>query len=290
MASQPPASSGPPPAPSAGPDRGSGAPSEPSSTSRAKRRRDTEAQQSRPSLGPLNVAGTATGAVLKALNEEAKHYEDRKDVFMTIAQSVDNVVSCFEGPKKQIAKEAIAHVIQALKRFMGNETAAPAPAPALSWKWADVAASAGTAAATPARNVTRYPTQPRGQTQPQALTQPKEDLRVFARIPEEGLTAARRHAPFTLRRTVCQAFGLQLADIPYIYHIATSYSLRPLNKQVQQALLTNKQKLANSLGAYKVKTPIKWFTYVVPRYPAKLWTLEGDALDPAALVEEEVLA
>ncbi|KAJ0381819.1 hypothetical protein COL922a_013780, partial [Colletotrichum nupharicola] len=41
-----------------------------------------------------------------ALNEEAKHYEDRKDVFITIAQSVDNVVSCFEGPKKQIAKEA----------------------------------------------------------------------------------------------------------------------------------------------------------------------------------------
>ncbi|KAK1837404.1 hypothetical protein CCHR01_19975, partial [Colletotrichum chrysophilum] len=261
MASQPPTGSGPPPAPSAGPDRGSGGPSEPSSTSRAKRRRGTEAQQSRPSLvgsqpdastatpltakGPLNVAGTATGAVLQALNEEAKHYEDRKDVFMTIAQSVDNVVSCFEGPKKQIAKEATAHVIQALKRFMGNETAAPAPAPAPSRKWADVAASAGTAAATPARNVTRYPTQPQGQTQPQALTQPKEDLRVFARIPEEGLTAARRHAPFTLRRTVCQALGLQLADIPHIYHIATGYSLRPLNKQVQQALLTNKQKLAD---------------------------------------------
>ncbi|KAJ0372164.1 hypothetical protein COL922a_014300, partial [Colletotrichum nupharicola] len=59
----------------------------------------------------------------------------------------------------------------------------------------------------------------------------KEDLWVFAYIPEEGLTAARKHAPFALRRKVCQALDLQLADIPHIYHIATSYSLRPLNKQ-----------------------------------------------------------
>ncbi|KAH9227865.1 hypothetical protein K456DRAFT_1729619 [Colletotrichum gloeosporioides 23] len=171
MASQPPAGSGPLLASSANPDRGSGSPPEPPSTSRAKRRRGTEAQPPWPGLvgsqpdtsiatpltakGPLNVTGTATGAVLKALNEEAKHYEDRKDVFMTIAQSVDNVVSCFEGPKKQIAKEATAHVIQALKRLMGNETTAPAlapaPAPTLSWNWANVAASAVTTAASLAR-------------------------------------------------------------------------------------------------------------------------------------------
>ncbi|KAH9236472.1 hypothetical protein K456DRAFT_1721827 [Colletotrichum gloeosporioides 23] len=116
---------------------------------------------------------------------------------MTIAQSVDNVVSCFEGPKKQIAKEATAHVIQALKRLMGNETTAPAPAPTPSWNWANVAASAVTTAASLAR--TRNPSQPQAQTQPQAVTQLKEDLQVFARIPKEGLGAARKHAPFTLR-------------------------------------------------------------------------------------------
>ncbi|KAF5482857.1 hypothetical protein CGCF413_v015520 [Colletotrichum fructicola] len=282
MASQPPAGPGSPPAPSAGPDRGSGTPPEPSPTSRAKRRRGTEAQPSQPSLvgskpdasttapltakGPTTITGTATGAVLTALDEEAKHYEARKDVFIAIAQSVDNVVSCFEGPRKQIAKEATAYVIQALKRIMGNEAAAPAP----RRNWADPQAQA--------------------QTQPQALTQLKEDLRVFTRIPEEGLGAARKHAPFTLRRTVCQALSLQLADIPHIYHIATGYSLRPLNRQVQQTLLANRQKLADSLGAYKVETPTKWFTYVVPRCPAKLWSLDGEALDPATLVEEEVFA
>ncbi|KAF4473698.1 hypothetical protein CGGC5_v017335 [Colletotrichum fructicola Nara gc5] len=304
MASQPPAGPGSPPAPSAGPDRGSGTPPEPSPTSRAKCRRGTEAQPSQPSLvgskpdasttapltakGPTTITGTATGAVLTALDEEAKHYEARKDVFIAIAQSVDNVVSCFEGPRKQIAKEATAYVIQALKRIMGNEAAAPAP----RRDWADVAASAPAAAPAPARNVTRNPTQPQAQTQtqPQALTQLKEDLRVFARIPEEGLGAARKHAPFTLRRTVCQALSLQLADIPHIYHIATGYSLRPLNRQVQQTLLANRQKLADSLGAYKVETPTKWFTYVVPRCPAKLWSLDGEALDPATLVEEEVFA
>ncbi|KAJ0381732.1 hypothetical protein COL922a_013952, partial [Colletotrichum nupharicola] len=95
------------------------------------------------------------------------------------------------------------------------------------------------------------------QAQTQTLTQPKEDLQVFARVPEEGLTAARKHAPFALRQKVCQALNLQLADIPHIYHIATSYLLRPLNKQAQQALLTNKQRLADSLGAYKVETPTK---------------------------------
>ncbi|KAF4478398.1 hypothetical protein CGGC5_v013052 [Colletotrichum fructicola Nara gc5] len=306
MASQPPAGSGPMPASSAGPDRGSGAPPEPSPTSRAKRRRDTEAQPARPSLvgsqpdastttpltakGPSTVNGTAAGAVLTALSEEAKLYEARKDVFMAIAQSVDNVVSCFEGPRKQIAKEATTYVVQALKRIMGNGTAAPTP----SRNWAKVVASAESAAPAPAQAPapaparTQNPIHPQAQTQ--TLAQPKEDLRVFARIPEEGLTAARKHAPFALRRKVCQALGLQLADIPHIYHIATGYSLRPLNKQFQQALLTDKQKLADSLGAYKVETPTKWFTYVVPRCPAKLWTIDGDALDPATLVEEEVFA
>ena len=57
------------------------------------------------------ITGTATGAVLTALDEEAKHYEARKDVFIAIAQSVDNMVSCFEGPRKQIAKGATAYVI-----------------------------------------------------------------------------------------------------------------------------------------------------------------------------------
>ncbi|KAJ0381771.1 hypothetical protein COL922a_013874, partial [Colletotrichum nupharicola] len=125
MASQPPAGSGLLPASSAGPDRGYGSLPEPYSSSRAKRRRDTKAQPSQPSLlgsqpdastttpstakGPSTANGIATSAILIALTEEAKHYEARKDVFMTIAQSVDNVVSCFEGPKKQIAKEAIAH-------------------------------------------------------------------------------------------------------------------------------------------------------------------------------------
>ncbi|KAJ0381758.1 hypothetical protein COL922a_013905, partial [Colletotrichum nupharicola] len=60
---------------------------------------------------------------------------------------------------------------------------------------------------------------------------PKEDLQVFARVPEEGLTAAKKHAPFALRQKVCEACDLQLADIPHIYYIATSYLLRPLNKQ-----------------------------------------------------------
>ncbi|KAF5500013.1 hypothetical protein CGCA056_v014950 [Colletotrichum aenigma] len=163
MASQPPAGSGPMPASSTGPDRGSGAPLEPSPTSRAKRRRDTEAQLARLSLvGSQPDASTTTPLTAK-------------------------------GPST-----------------------------------------------------------------------------VFACIPEEGLTAARKHAPFALRRKVCQAPGLQLADIPHIYYIATGYSLRPLNKQVQQALLTDKQKLADSLRAYRIKTPTKWFTYVVPRCPAKL--------------------
>ncbi|KAJ0268313.1 hypothetical protein COL922a_014812, partial [Colletotrichum nupharicola] len=67
--------------------------------------------------------------------------------------------------------------------------------------------------------------------QTQSLTQPKEDLRVFARVPEEGLTGARKHAPCALRQKVSQALDLQLADIPHIYHITTSYLLRPLNKQ-----------------------------------------------------------
>ncbi|KAK2738280.1 hypothetical protein CKAH01_18784 [Colletotrichum kahawae] len=296
MASQPPAGTGLQPAPPAGPDRGSGPPPEPTPTSRAKRRRDTEAQPLRPSLvgsqpntpdtapstakGHPNANGAATGSILAAFDEQSRLYEARKDVFLTIAQSVDNVVSSFEGYKKQIAKEATVCVIQTLKRLMNNEaTATP------TRNWASVAATAPATA--PGRN--QAPTQPHRQPQAQAQTQP-EDLRVFVRIPEEGLEAARKNAPFALRRTVCQALNLQLADVPHIYHITTGYSIKPINKQVQQSLLINKQKLANCLGAFKIETPTQWFTYAVPRCPFQLWSLDGDSMDVSTLIEDEVIA
>ncbi|KAF6823754.1 hypothetical protein CPLU01_11221 [Colletotrichum plurivorum] len=273
MASQPPVDAGPQPASSAGPERGSGTSPEPTSTIRAKRRRDTEAQlsqPSRPSLmgsqpntpdtppstakGPPNASGAATGSILAAFDEQARLYEARKDVFMTIAQSVDNVVSSFEGPKKQIAKEATTYVIQALKKLMDNQ-AAPSPnqnqaAPIPNRNWAAIAASAPTSASAPATTQNR--------TLERSLPQAKlEDPRIFARIAEEGLEAARKHAPFALRQTVCQALKLQLVDIPHIHHIATGYSLKPRNKEVQQSLLNNKQKLADCLGVFMIETPTK---------------------------------
>ncbi|KAF6793797.1 hypothetical protein CSOJ01_13820 [Colletotrichum sojae] len=297
MALQPPGGSGLQPAPPAGPDRGSGMPPEPTPTPRAKRRRDTEAQPLRPSLagsqpdtldtapltakGPPNASGAATGSILAALDEQTRVFEARKDVFLTITQSVDNVVSSFEGPKKQIAKEATACVIQALKRLMSNETA-PTSRP----NWATVAASAP--AATPVN--TRTPTRSQALTQAQAKPPPKEDLRVFARIPEEGLMETRKHAPFALRQTICQTLGLQLSDIPTIYHMTTGLSLRPLNKQVQQGLLANKQKLADCLGAVKVETPARWFTYAVPCCPYRLQSLDGKDIDVVTLIEDEVMA
>lgn len=101
MASQPPAGNGLLPAPSADPDRGPRPPLGPTSTSRAKRRRDTKAQPARlgltgsqldaPDLAPLTDKGAssdrgiATGSILAALNEEARQFEARKDVFLTIA-------------------------------------------------------------------------------------------------------------------------------------------------------------------------------------------------------------
>ncbi|GKT52486.1 uncharacterized protein ColSpa_12667 [Colletotrichum spaethianum] len=177
------------PASPAGPDRGSGLPPEPTTPSRAKRRRNTETQPLRPSLAgnqpnafnpappsakgpPISTSATgrtATGSVLSVLDEEARHYEARKDVFLTIAQSVDNVFSSFEGPRKQIAKEDTAYVIQALKKLINKEHA-----PILTRSWAAVTASAP-AAPDPHRAPTRP--QARPQTKPQPQPQSKEDLR-----------------------------------------------------------------------------------------------------------------
>ncbi|KAF6784875.1 hypothetical protein CSOJ01_15689 [Colletotrichum sojae] len=192
MASQPLAGTGLQPAPPAGPDRGSGPPPEPTSTPRAKRRRDTEAQALRPSLvgsqpdtpettpltakGPSNTNGAATGSILAALDEQARLYEARKD---------------------------------ALKRLMNNGAApAPASAPTPARSWATIAASGPTTAASAlAPTSTTVPAQNRALARSQPRVQP-EDLRVFVRIPEEGLEAARKNALFALRRTICQALNL----------------------------------------------------------------------------------
>ena len=80
------------------------------------------------------------------------------------------MVSNFKGLRKLIAKEAIAYVIQALKKLMNN-----AAAPALSRNWASVAASAPakapTPAAAPARNQPLTRPGPRAQAPPQARPQ-----------------------------------------------------------------------------------------------------------------------
>ncbi|KAK1471334.1 hypothetical protein CABS01_16377 [Colletotrichum abscissum] len=156
MASQPPPGTGLMSADTADPELGSGTPPEPNPTTRAKRRRDTKALPTRPSLtgsqldatndapssaeGPTTSTsspptGFATGSVLTALAEEARQYEARKDVFLTIAQSVDSVVASFDGSRKQIAKEASGYVIQALKRLINHETT-----PVAARSWAAVAA------------------------------------------------------------------------------------------------------------------------------------------------------
>ena len=101
MASQPPAGPRLTPASPAGPDRGSESPPEPHPTLRAKRRRDTGLQPTRPSLvgsqpdalntapptakGPINASGIATRCIVAALNDKARHYKAWKDVFLTIA-------------------------------------------------------------------------------------------------------------------------------------------------------------------------------------------------------------
>ncbi|KAI3528200.1 hypothetical protein CABS02_15181 [Colletotrichum abscissum] len=307
MASQPPPGTGLMSADTADPELGSGTSPEPNPTTRAKRRRDTKALPTRPSLtgsqldatndapssaeGPATSTasaptGSATESVLTALAEEARQHEARKDVFLTIAQSVDSVVASFDGSRKQIAKEASGYVIQALKRLINHETT-----PAAARSWAAVAApmAGNTTAATRSGQSSARPKAPLpAQDRPQA--QPEEDLRIFARVPEEGLAVARKTAPFAVRQIVCKAFGLGLADLPHVYHISTGYSLKPLNKQTQERLLASKEKLAECLGAHQVETPIRWHTYVVPRCPTKLHSIGGGVLDPAALVEDEVFA
>ncbi|KAK2053756.1 hypothetical protein LY76DRAFT_666621 [Colletotrichum caudatum] len=110
--------------------------------------------------------------------------------------------------------------------------------------WAAVAASA-TVNATVAMLAPTRPQAPLP-AHSRSQAQPQEDLCIFARILDEG------------------------------------YSLKPANNQVPQRLLADKQALADCLGAYKVETPPKWFTYVVYRCPTKLRSIDEDILDPAA--------
>ncbi|KAF6792032.1 hypothetical protein CMUS01_16195 [Colletotrichum musicola] len=74
--------------------------------------------------------------------------------------------------------------------------------------WAIVAALAPAAAAAVTPINTQTPTHSQALTQAQAKPLPKEDLRVFTRIPKEGLIETRKHAPFALCQTIYQTLGL----------------------------------------------------------------------------------
>ncbi|KAK2023935.1 hypothetical protein LX32DRAFT_656591 [Colletotrichum zoysiae] len=79
----------------------------------------------------------ATGSISSALDEEVRQHETRRDIFLTIAQSVDSVVASFDGRRKQIAKEATAYVVQDLGKLIKSETGSID-----ARSWAAVAASA----------------------------------------------------------------------------------------------------------------------------------------------------
>ncbi|UQC73692.1 uncharacterized protein CLUP02_00338 [Colletotrichum lupini] len=231
-------------------ERGSEILPEPTPTSRSKRRRNTEAQPFRPSPTPLD--------------EEAGQHEERKEVFLTIARSVDSVVASFDGSKQQFAKEATAYITQALRKLMKADTG-----PAAARTWATVAAPAAADAPTSRQTLARLQA-PLPVTTPKPTIDPAAGGSPHSRPhPRRGSLPARKVAPFALRQTICQTFDLDLADLPHVYHVGTGYSLKPLNKQIQQKLLEGKEELARCLGAHKVEMPTKWYTYVVPRCPTE---------------------
>ncbi|GKT70531.1 hypothetical protein ColTof4_02954 [Colletotrichum tofieldiae] len=139
----------------------------------------TSFRRQRPTISLTAASRPATGSVLSALDEEARKYEAQKEVFWTIAQSVDSVVTSFDGHRKQIATEATAYAIQALRKLTKTETGSTA-----ARSWPTIAASASVDA--PA--AMQAPIRPQAPCPAQSglLTQPKEGLRIFCPHPGRG--------------------------------------------------------------------------------------------------------
>ncbi|KAM4067476.1 ribonuclease H-like protein [Hirsutella rhossiliensis] len=115
---------------------------------------------------------------------------------------------------------------------------------------------------------------------------PKEDLRVFVRLPAEA--PARDHNSYAIRTHVAAKVGIGLHQVPAAFKVNSGWAIRTTDATIRDLIVQRQSEWSEDLGVTNVEISQRWYTYAVANCPHTLTDLYGKELDYEAAARDEI--
>lgn len=238
---------------------------------------------------PISVVEQANRLEL----EQVKAYEAKVAVFRACVNSFEETLKQFtSGPERHFAEHFTNSFIEFWSEALRDVKSAPYPTvPTYSSIAANNAAHRLSPRPLPTDpNLTLPPVLPQQhgrQGQRPRPAPPKEDLRVFIRLPSDA--PARHLNGFSIRDHITKKIGIDLRKIPQVTQTKTGWAILPTDHATHALLIERQSEWSEELGATAIEKGQKWFTYIVPECPRRLTDLQGKELDYINAAKEDIL-
>ncbi|KAM4067487.1 reverse transcriptase (RNA-dependent DNA polymerase) [Hirsutella rhossiliensis] len=102
---------------------------------------------------------------------------------------------------------------------------------------------------------------------------PKEDLRVFVRLPAEA--PARDHNSYAIRTHIAAKVGIDLHQVPAAFKVNSGWAIRTTDATIRDLIVQRQSEWSQDMGATDVEISQRWYTYAVANCPYILTDLQG---------------
>ncbi|KAM4059609.1 endonuclease-reverse transcriptase domain-containing protein [Hirsutella rhossiliensis] len=115
---------------------------------------------------------------------------------------------------------------------------------------------------------------------------PKEDLRVFVRLPAEA--PARDHNSYAIRTHIAAKVGIDLHQVPAAFKVNSGWAIRTTDATIRDLIVQRQSEWSQDMGATDVEISQRWYTYAVANCPYILTDLQGKELDYEPAAKDEI--
>ncbi|KAM4055554.1 ribonuclease H-like protein [Hirsutella rhossiliensis] len=236
-------------------------------------------------LQPVSIIDAAN----KLAGDETDAHNAKMTVFRAFCESFEQTAKQFtSGLEHSFAEHFSNRFLDLWRQTPSDLRLAPAPT------YSSVAAGrtagqppgghAPTVAAAPQQ---QEPQQPISRLQGRPIpAPPKEDLRVFVRLPAEA--PARDHNSYAIRTHVAAKVGIGLHQVPAAFKVNSGWAIRTTDATIRDLIVQRQSEWSEDLGVTNVEISQRWYTYAVANCPHTLTDLYGKELDYEAAARDEI--
>lgn len=227
---------------------------------------------------PLSVLSQAH----RLEQEKIAAYEAKTTVFRAFVKTFEETLQQFPtGPERHFAEHFTSSFIEFWDQALNDAKTAPFPT------YSSIAANNASSPAPPGasppprtlqpRHEHQQQQSPRLQGQPIRAAPPREDLRVFARLPADA--PARNKNSYAVRTFIAEKLGIEQRKIPRASQVNSGWAIQTSNAATRDLLIERQADWIDGLGATSIEKSQTWFKYIVPNCPRRLTDILGNELD-----------